>query len=91
MMTSVGSASMRATGTPRMPRWSCLIRQNTTLQQPTGRWSAMAPPGDPGDGHVRGLLADPTRTTPDPAAHSEVGGVPQGTAPSARGSWGRAR
>ena len=26
------------------------------------------PPGHPGDGHVRGLLADPTRTTPDPAA-----------------------
>ena len=36
------SASMQVTGVLRTPHWSCLIRQTTTLQHPTRRWSAMA-------------------------------------------------
>ena len=79
-MISAGSASMPAIGTPRTPRWSCLTQQTMTLPRPTGRWSAMAP-GDPGDGHVRGMLADPAWTTPNPTAQPEVGGVPPGTSP----------
>ena len=89
-MTSAGSAFMRVTGTPRMPRWTYLIRQTTTLRQHTERWSGMAP-GDPGDSHLRSLLADPARTAPDPAAQSQVGGVPQGTTSSIGSTWGRTR